>query len=159
MKVKTAAVAIIGLASIGVFHSALRAQRTAPPPQAPATSSEQPSRSVWEGVYTEEQMKRGAALYSQECSSCHGAALTGVEETPPLAGPAFLANWNGLTVGDLSERIRVSMPPNNPRRLSREKIVDILAHVFSANGFPAGKTELERETELLKQIRIEATKP
>ena|SRR5437867_1842774 len=148
MKAGSAAVAIIGLAATGVFISALRAQQAS-----------QPSRSVWDGVYTEEQARRGQTLYASECQSCHGAALTGVEEAPPLAGPAFLANWNGLTVGDLSERIRASMPPNNPRRLSRDKIADILARVLSVNEFPAGKAELEREPEVLKQIRIDASKP
>jgi len=148
MKIKIAVAAIIGLASIGALHSALRAQE------------EQAARSVWEGVYTEEQARRGAELYAQECASCHGPLLTGTgEEAPPLASPGFLANWNGLTVGDLLERVRRSMPPNKTGRLSREKNVDILAHVLSVNGFPPGKTELARETERLKQIRIDATKP
>jgi hypothetical protein len=30
--------------------------------------------------------------------------------------------------------------------------------VLSVNGFPAAKTDLEPKTELLKQIRIEATR-
>lgn len=147
MKVKITAAAIIFLA-IGVSHSAPRAQQTA-----------QPSSSVWDGVYTEEQAKRGEAIYAQTCSSCHGTELTGNDEAPPLAGPAFLANWDGLSVGDLSERIRISMPPNNKGKLSRQQIADGLGHVLSVNGFPAGKTELDPKTELLKQIRIEATKP
>jgi hypothetical protein len=33
-----------------------------------------------------------------------------------------------------------------------------VCHVLSVNGFPAAKTELEPNTESLKQIRIEATK-
>jgi mono/diheme cytochrome c family protein len=138
---KIAAVAIIGLVAIG----ALRAQETAKP------------RSVWDGVYTEEQAKRGETLYATECASCHRND-TGGEEASALAGPAFLANWDGLTVGDLYERIRVSMPPANPRRLSRRQIVDILGHLMKANGFPTGKTELAQETEAMKQVRIEATK-
>ena len=83
----------------------------------------------------------------------------GNDEAPPLAGPAFLANWDGLTVGDLSERVRRTMPPNKLGKLSRPQIVDILGHVLSVNGFPAGKTELDTKTEQLMQIRIEATKP
>jgi mono/diheme cytochrome c family protein len=138
---KIAAVAIIGLVVIG----ALRAQETARP------------RSVWDGVYTEEQAKRGETLYARECASCHRDD-TGGEEASALAGPAFLANWDGLTVGDLYQRIRVSMPPANPRRLSRRQITDILGHMMKANGFPAGKTELAQETEAMKQVRIEATK-
>ena len=111
-------------------------------------------------MFTEEQEKRGTEFYRQECASCHGIELTGNgEEAPALTGGAFLANWNGLTVGDLFERVRVSMPPNKKGKVSRDKIVDILTHVLSVNGFPAGKTELERETERLKQIQIDPTKP
>ena len=142
---KIAAVVIIGLMVIGMFRSALRAQETAKP------------RSVWDGVYTEEQAKRGESLYAKECAPCHRND-TGGEEATALAGPAFLANWSGLTVGDLYERIRVSMPPSNPRRLSRRQITDILGQLLKANGFPAGKTELAQETEVMKQIQIEATK-
>ena len=103
--------------------------------------------------------KRGAALYNQRCAMCHGVALMGSDEAPALTGVAFLANWNNLTVGDLAERIRVSMPPSNPGQLNRQQIVDVVTHLLSINGFPAGKAELGGELERLKQIRIESTKP
>ena len=144
IKVNIAVVVITGLAVIGVFYS--------------STGAQEASRSVWDGVYTEEQARRGAAIYGRECASCHGADLNGADEIPALSGPAFLANWDGLTVGDLSERVRRSMPPSKPGQLNRQQITDILCHVLSANGFPADKTELEPKTELLKQIRIESTK-
>jgi mono/diheme cytochrome c family protein len=115
-------------------------------------------QSVWDGVYTAEQAKRGQPLYSKNCASCHGEQLTGGEDSPPLTGGAFLANWNGLTVGDLFERIRVSMPQDRPGRLTRQQNADILSYVLSANQFPAGQTELPVETERLKQIRFEAAK-
>jgi cytochrome c len=118
----------------------------------------QTSRSVWDGVYTYEQAKRGAALYATECASCHGGALNGGESAPPLTGGEFFSNWNGLTLGDLFERIRVSMPADNPGKLSREHDADILAFMLSVNQFPEGKTELEHRTEALRQIRIEAVK-
>jgi quinoprotein glucose dehydrogenase len=148
MRAKIAAVAIAGLVAVGTFYSALRAQ------EAPSGS-----RSVWDGVYTQEQAERGRSLYGQHCESCHGDTLTGGEVAPPLAGGNFLANWDGLTVGDLFERIRRSMPQDDPGRLSRQQNADVLAYLLSFNKFPAGKTELPRDTELLKQIRIEATKP
>jgi mono/diheme cytochrome c family protein len=118
----------------------------------------QTSRSVWDGVYSEDQAKRGGALYSKECSSCHGTELTGGESAPALVGDAFLSNWNGTTVGDLFERIRKSMPQDNPGRLTRQQDADILAFMLSANKFPVGKAELDRETEILKGIKIEASK-
>ena len=115
----------------------------------------QTSRSVWDGVYSEDQAKRGGGVYAKECASCHGTELTGGESAPALVGDAFLSNWNGTTVGDLFERIRKSMPQDNPGRLTRQQDADILAFMLSANKFPVGKAELERETEVLKQIKLE----
>jgi S-disulfanyl-L-cysteine oxidoreductase SoxD len=118
----------------------------------------QSSRSVWDGVYTSEQAQRGEALYTRQCARCHGAQLTGGEAAPPLAGGDFLSNWNGFTVGDLFERVRISMPADRPGQLTREQNADILAHILRANQFPPGKSELEQQTEVLKQIRIEPSK-
>jgi mono/diheme cytochrome c family protein len=115
----------------------------------------QTTRSVWDGVYSEEQANRGSAIYAKECASCHGTELTGGESAPALVGDAFLSNWNGTTAGDLFERIRKSMPQDDPGRLSRQKDADVLAFMFSANKFPAGKTDLARETEALNQIKLE----
>lgn len=121
--------------------------------------AQEATHSVWDGVYTDEQAKRGEALYNRECASCHGDLLTGGESAPPLVGGEFLANWNGLTVGDLFERIRKTMPMNKPGKLTREVNADIVAYLLSFNKFPAGKTELSHNTEFLKQIRIDAEKP
>ena len=117
------------------------------------------SRSVWDGVYTEDQAKRGETIYQKECAACHGAMLTGGESAPPLTGGPVLANWNGLTMGDLFDRIRKTMPQTNPGRLTRQQDADILAFMLSVNKFPAGKTELYRQSEMLKEIRFESAKP
>jgi len=122
-------------------------------------ASAQSSRSVWDGIYTPEQAKRGGTLYANACASCHGSALNGGESAPPLTGGEFFSNWDGLTVGDLFDRIRVSMPADNPGKLTREQDADILAFMLSINQFPEGKSELEHRAEVLKQIRFEATKP
>src|SRR5947208_12229751 len=130
---KIAVVAIAAVSVLGVFS--LRAQEGA--------------KSAWDGVYTEAQAKRGAAGYAEQCASCHGDQLTGGEMSPPLAGGDFLSNWNGLTMGDLFERIRKSMPGNSPGSLSREVNADITAYMLSVNSFPAGEKELGTNTELL----------
>jgi quinoprotein glucose dehydrogenase len=119
----------------------------------------QSSASVWDGVYSEDQAGRGKPLYVRECAACHGSSMSGGEEAPPLTGSAFIANWSGLTVGDLFERIRISMPEGRPGTLSRQQNADILAYMLSVNQFPAGKTELQRDTDRLKQIRFLAEKP
>jgi hypothetical protein len=145
MQARTGIATIIGLAVIGALHSASRAQEA--------------TRSVWDGVYTPDQARRGGEQYSNICARCHGEDLTGTDEATPLTGPAFMANWDGLTVGDLAERIFRTMPQNNPGHLTRQQVADVITHVLSFNGFPPGKTELDPRIEVLKQIRIDATKP
>lgn len=119
-------------------------------------SAQDATRSVWDGVYTEDQAGRGRPLYNQHCASCHADTLTGGEMSPPLAGGDFLSNWNGLTLGDLFERIRTTMPQNKAGKLTREVNADITAYILSVNKFPAGQAELPHSTEFLKEIRIES---
>ena len=145
MNIKFAAVALIPFATVFVLRSTLHAQ--------PA------SKSIWDGVYSEAQAARGKALYAQECASCHGGELTGGEMAPPLAGGEFMAGWDGLTIGDLFERVRISMPQNAPGSLSGQQNADILAFMFSSNKFPAGTTEMPKEAGILKQIKFEVKKP
>lgn len=145
MKFKIATLTILTLAVAGVSLTTLRAQSD--------------TRSVWDGVFTEDQAKRGQAAYNENCSSCHGDSLTGGEMAPALAGGDFQSNWNGLTMGDLYDRIRTTMPLNKPGKLSREVNADILAYILRVNQFPAGQTELPHQSEVLKLIRFESVKP
>ena len=145
MKVHIAAVVLIPLATLVGLRATVHAQP--------------PTTSVWDGVYTEEQAKRGAPLYSQHCASCHGPELMGGEMAPPLASGDFLSGWDGLTMGDLFERTRISMPQNAPGSLSGQQNADILSFVLSANHFPAGTTELSNQGMVLKTIKFESKKP
>ena len=119
----------------------------------------QDSRTVWDGVYTEPQSKRGEALYAGMCANCHGADMGGIDMSPALVGVTFNSNWNELTMGDLSERIRISMPADRPGTMSRAQIADVMSFMLKANKFPAGETELPPEVLVLKQIRIVPEKP
>jgi quinoprotein glucose dehydrogenase len=116
-------------------------------------------KSVWDGIYTDDQATRGKQLYSDACASCHGPELTGGEMAPPLVGGDFTSDWNGLTVGDLFERMRISMPQNAPGSLSGQQNADILAFMLQANKFPAGQTELAKDAMMLKSIKFETKKP
>ena len=119
----------------------------------------QATRSVWDGVYTEEQAKRGEALYHQRCVHCHGVNLAGaVDGAASLTGATFYGNWNGVTLDLMLDRVRTTMPVDNPSSLSRQQIADLLAFVFSVNKFPAGRTELPRQAEMLNLIHFKATK-
>ncbi len=118
--------------------------------------AQESQKSVWSGIYTPQQAERGAAGYAQNCQKCHGAQLQGLGEAKPLTGSEFLSNWNGLTVGDLFDRVRTTMPLDNPRALTREAYADILAYVLKFNGFPAGPAEMDHRTEVLAGIRFDA---
>jgi mono/diheme cytochrome c family protein len=112
-----------------------------------------------DGVYTEAQSKRGEALYAQSCGSCHAPDLTGADAAPSLTGPSFDSGWNDLSVGDLLERIRTTMPADGPGSLTRDQYVDIVAFLLSKDGCPPGQTDLPAQTEALKQIKIATGKP
>jgi quinoprotein glucose dehydrogenase len=119
----------------------------------------QDTRSVWDGVYSEGQATRGAALYDRECASCHGAPAIGGSMAGALAGPAFSANWDGQTVGDLFDRNRTTMPVGREGKLSASENADITAFLLQANGFPAGGSDLPAQGAALKQIQYFAVKP
>ena len=117
------------------------------------------ARSVWDGVYTAAQARRGEPLYQRSCAECHGPDVAGGESAPGLVGGEFVWNWNGLSVGDLFERVRVSMPQAVPGSVSRQEKADILAFLFEANGLPAGDTELATRTARLAGISFLALRP
>lgn len=109
-------------------------------------------RTTWDGVFTEEQAARGADLYAGMCASCHGPQLGGIDAAPALNGGSFYANWNGISLGEMADRVRVSMPANAPGALSRQQVSDVLAYIFSRNGMPAGDEELPRQLAYLRAI-------
>ena len=118
----------------------------------------QTSRSTRDGVYSEEQAKRGRATYSEHCLECHGRDLTGDVENRPLTGGEFFSNWDGTTVLTLFDRIRITMPGDKPGTMNRQQIADILAFVLQFNGLRSGDAELSTKAEVLQQIRIEPPK-
>jgi quinoprotein glucose dehydrogenase len=116
-------------------------------------------KTQWDGVYSDVQMKRGQSMYTEQCAICHGADLLGGEMAPGLIGGAFQANWIEQSLGDLFERIRVSMPLSAPGSLSRAETADILAYLLAKGGYPAGTDDLPGQTEVLNSIKFTAAKP
>jgi hypothetical protein len=109
----------------------------------PEAKEEEPIRSVWEGVYTEEQAARGRSFFRTQCADCHQP-----EE--------FKGGYR--TANDLFSS-REGMPQSSPNSLSAEEYADLIAYIFEASGLPSGKEELKGDPEILKRIRIEAEKP
>ena len=116
-------------------------------------------RSVWDGVYTDAQAKRGGQVYAVSCQNCHGEALQGDGTATALTGPGFMADFNGATLGEILDRTRTTMPDDNPGTMSRQQIADVLTYMLYVNKFPAGAAELPTQPEVLSQIKFLATKP
>jgi mono/diheme cytochrome c family protein len=134
-------VVLFGSARSGPFSTAVYAQQ---------------SRTVKEGVYTATQAKRGEAIYTDRCASCHGATLGG-EAAPALAGDAFADVWDKQPLSDLVNKIQILMPANNPGQLTRPQAVDVVAYILQAGKFPAGSAELSADEAVLKQVAVVAT--
>jgi mono/diheme cytochrome c family protein len=122
---------------------------------AAVTSSAQAGASVHEGVYTEEQAKRGEAVSAKLCASCHGPDLSGGEAGPALVGLEFIGNWTNLTVADFFDRVHSTMPADAPGTMTLQQTSDVSAYVLKLNKYPAGKTELPSDLAALKSIKIE----
>ena len=67
-------------------------------------------------------------------------------------GAEFISDWAGLTLGDLFDRIRTTMPQDNPGKLSRDTYAEILAFLLKENGYPAGQKPLDKRSPYLKAI-------
>ena len=102
-----------------------------------------PRRTVWDGVYTEAQAARGQMAYGPNCAGCHALAAQG---KAPLAGDAFWKSFAQKTVGDLLEFVSANMPNGTPGSLAESTYADLVALILKTNGFPAGATELARNT-------------
>lgn len=102
-----------------------------------------PRRTVWDGVYTEAQATRGTMAFGQSCAGCHAL---GTEGRAPVAGEAFWKSFAQKSVGDLLEFVSTYMPNGNPGSLSEPTYNDLVALILKTNGFPAGTSELAKNT-------------
>jgi mono/diheme cytochrome c family protein len=143
MNIRVATAAVIGLTVIGGFVAALRAQE----------------RTVWDGIYTEEQAKRGAVIFDVECAGCHGPEGEGGGLAPATFGSTFSANYDGQTVGALFDRNAKTMPTGAEGTLTPQQYADTLAFILQKNGFPAGPNELPSQAMPLMMIKYVAMKP
>jgi mono/diheme cytochrome c family protein len=102
-----------------------------------------PRRTVWDGVYTEAQASRAAMAFGQSCAGCHALAAEG---KAPLVGDPFWKSFAQKTVGDLLDFVSANMPNGTPGSLTESTYQDVVALMLKSNGFPAGATELARNT-------------
>ncbi|AKF09247.1 c-type cytochrome [Sandaracinus amylolyticus] len=98
-----------------------------------------------------EQVELGAATYTAQCASCHGASGEGTATGPRVVGLAegalplepregAVRTTQFVTVADVAEFAVMAMPPTAPGSLSGEEYWAILAFALHANGI-----DLERK--------------
>jgi mono/diheme cytochrome c family protein len=111
-------------------------------------------KSTLDGVYTDAQSERGAALAKDSCDVCHGAKFAGADMGPGLQPADFKAAWVGRSVSDLFEKIKDTMPANEPGTLTPAKSADLVAYILKLNDYPTGAADLPSDMAALKQIAI-----
>jgi len=139
--------AALTLAAIGC------ASVTAPRGLSPVDGPVVEPRTLRDGIYTMEQSRRGEAIFSSTCARCHKPEMTGGPIVPPLVGPQFLDHWSRKSAGDLFAWVRRYMPIGDAAAgMTGQDYADVLAYIFSRNGFPAGSENLVPDARALRAI-------
>jgi len=130
------AIAIVGVAMTTAVQSAVFAQ----------------SKTVWDGVYTEQQAARGAVSFASNCARCHGATTNDGEDAKSLAGERFWKSFRESTVDHLLDYVSRNMPNGAGGSLSPNTYADLVAFILSRNALPPGSSELTKEAAVGVQI-------
>jgi mono/diheme cytochrome c family protein len=123
-----------------------------------AAFSGQAGKTVWDGVYSDTQGKRGEELSKTACVTCHGNELAGSDLAPALQGDDFKGVWTGRTAAELFDKIQSTMPADKVGTLKPPESADLVAYILKINGYPAGAAELASEMAALQQIKITTRK-
>ncbi len=146
---------------IGGFVVVGRCDADSLPPGRSGPAGRRRKVSVWSGVYTAAQNKRGEEFHASACAQCHGSRLNGAGQpdqppSPAIAGTDFLRKWSGQTVAALFLYVRKMMPSDNPGSLSDQESIDAVAHMFAVSEMPAGDKELPPDLEGSRRHRDHA---
>jgi thiosulfate dehydrogenase len=76
--------------------------------------------------------QRGAQLYAQRCSACHGTNGAGNAIFPPLWGPTSFNGGAGMhRLWTMAAFVRANMPQNAPGTLTAQQAYDVSGYVLS----------------------------
>lgn len=103
------------------------------------------STTIWDGVFTGGQARRGEGVAQSQCGLCHSIEIE---------WKFALDRWMEQPVLGLFDLIRTTMPHNYPGGLERREYADIVAYILHLNGAPTGPTELSTDGEELAQIVV-----
>ena len=112
---------------------------------------------IWDGVYTEAQARRGQGVYEASCASCHQSDLSGGgvfedDQAPPLRNIELYVVRRDMN--NLFTYVKERMPADARASLTDATYVDVLAYLLEQNDVPAGREELRTEAARLRAIAI-----
>ena len=102
------------------------------------------AQTVWDGVYTADQARRGQAAFTQSCVSCHKADLMGIEGA--MKGEFFMERRREDNIETLFLDMKATMPRGKPGGLPDQTYTDIISYLLQNNEMPAGSVELKPDT-------------
>src|SRR5688572_14908154 len=91
-----------------------------------------------DSVFSNEQLKLGTELYTNNCAMCHGPDLRGTEGGTALIGERFITKWKDQSLAALFTVTKSTMPKSNPKSLDDESYSALVALMLNANGFAPG---------------------
>jgi ankyrin repeat protein len=112
------------------------------------------SKTIWDGVFTDQQAQRGQQVYQRACAACHLDSLQGDAVSPPLTGSGFLARFTGQSAHEMVQNLRASMPQNAPDSLGDRAYIDLVSYLLKANGSKTGALELPLDVAELEKIAV-----
>lgn len=126
-------------------------------PEADGAAAEGGERTIFDGVYTEEQADRGMGFFGTDCATCHSNTARGSSAAPGLIGYTLDSKYADQPLYTYFDYMRSNMPPGNAGWFTDQEYADIVAYLLELHGAPAGDTELEGTEEALSAIMIVPT--
>ncbi len=102
------------------------------------------AKTLADGVYTQAQAEAGAPLFTTNCSACHNTDFY----------KTTLQRFNGQPLLYLFESIMAGMPADKPGALLDNEYEDIMAHIISLLGFPAGDERLTYSGDTMRNTTV-----
>jgi mono/diheme cytochrome c family protein len=132
MRGKLVTLAVLGAAALGL---------------ALALAAQTRERTVRDGVFSPQQVVRGARVFESICTNCHEIA----EFT---AAGAYLEEVEGESLWETFDFVSSKMPDDDPGSLRPDEYAAVLAYIFSVYGLPSGERDLPEDQESLETITI-----
>jgi len=107
-------------------------------------------QTVWDGVYTAAQARRGETAYMQYCVGCHKPDLLGIEGA--MKGEPFIERRREDNLETLFLDMKATMPRGNPGGLPDQTYSDIVSYLLQNNDMPSGTNELKPDQ--LEKVQV-----